>query len=171
MFERKNGTKMENPKQRKIIIIAIIGIILVAVSLLIAMKESKTTIEEGGKEVENITNNQEENTELVDNHLSIYDGYLQKIKEYEDKIKNKENSLVQYALTDMNEDGTQELVIQYGTSNADYQYIFYTYKNNSVVELGSTGGNSNLYKMKEENYVKQVFRTSRRGTNCLSYKI
>ncbi len=52
-------------------------------------------------------------------------------------MKDENVPFIYYNLVDINNDGTQKLVMNTGTCNADTQYVFYTYKNNQVIELGS----------------------------------
>ena len=69
---------------------------------------------------------------------------------------------VQYGLVDINNDKIKELVILIGTCNADYQYIFYTFEGNKATRIGKVeASTSTLYKMNNENYLKQVIMNMR----------
>ena len=89
---------------------------------------------------------------------SISKVYKNVLKQYIDKGKKDDFYSVDYALIDIDDDNTKELIIMSGTSNGDYKFDFYTYKNDEAVKLGSNDcGASSLYKMKKSGYLKQVY--------------
>ncbi len=141
--------KSKNKKTRNmIIIILLIILIIVLIWGISNIKEDK--IIETKQNVEDITSSENNN---------LYNEYLAVIREYENKIENEDVQYLdlKYALCDINNDKMQELIIFSGTCNADTEYIFYTYKDNKVVKLGSNyGDNSILYKVKDNNYLKQI---------------
>ena len=96
------------------------------------------------------------NINQIDKNYSLYQEYLATIQSYQEKNKEENGAITSYALTDINKDGIQELIILHGTSNADYEYVFYTYQNNQIIKLGATSGNSDLYEMYQDKYLKQV---------------
>lgn len=112
-----------------------------------------------------ISQSNEEHITSTTEYSSIYQGYLQIIEDYEKLMENKNRlsdinvgNLGEYALVDIDNNGTDELIIFSGTCNADYEYVFYTFKDNKVILLGSnTGANSNLYKITSKNYIKQYY--------------
>jgi predicted nucleic acid-binding Zn ribbon protein len=112
-----------------------------------------------------ISQSNEEHITSTTEYSSIYQGYLQIIEDYEKLMENKNKlsdinvgNLGEYALVDIDNNGTDELIIFSGTCNADYEYVFYTFKDNKVILLGSnTGANSNLYKITSKNYIKQYY--------------
>ncbi len=58
--------------------------------------------------------------------------------------------VAEFSLYDMNNDGIPELIEKTGTCEADYIYNFITYRNGTIVNIGSDGaGHSALYKDNE----------------------
>lgn len=119
-----------------------------------------------------ISQSNEEHITSTTEYSSIYQGYLQIIEDYEKLMENKNKlfdinvgNLVEYALVDIDNNGTDELIIFSGTCNADYEYVFYTFKDNKVILLGSnTGANSKLYKITSKNYIKQYYMSGQSET-------
>lgn len=101
---------------------------------------------------------------------NVYEAYKKVLdmanKEAEEKNSQDQSEIeimdVQYGLVDINNDKIKELVILIGTSNADYQYIFYTFEGNKATRIGKVDAStSTLYKMKDGNYLKQVIMNMR----------
>ena len=101
---------------------------------------------------------------------NIYEAYKKVLdmanKEAEEKNSQESSEMeimdVQYGLVDINNDKIKELVILIGTCNADYQYIFYTFEGNKATRIGKVeASTSTLYKMNNENYLKQVIMNMR----------
>lgn len=66
------------------------------------------------------------------------DAYISKVKECgSNGLSSSSYYDVEYLLYDMNSDGTPELILKYGTCEADYVIDFYTYKNSSITKVGS----------------------------------
>lgn len=70
-------------------------------------------------------------------------------------IRSENGGSCSYAMYDLNKDGTEELIVLSGTCEADYQYLFYTIRDDgSVFYLGSVpGGHSCLYESENGIYV------------------
>lgn len=67
-------------------------------------------------------------------------GYKKKVKKYISKYKANYNGkyVWDYYLTDINNDKKAELIIQYGSCEADVRIDVYQYKKGRVVKVGST---------------------------------
>lgn len=101
---------------------------------------------------------------------NVYEAYKKVLdmanKEAEEKNSQDQSEIeimdVQYGLVDINNDKIKELVILIGTSNADYQYIFYTFEGNKATRIGKVDAStSTLYKMNNGNYLKKVIMNMR----------
>ena len=101
---------------------------------------------------------------------NIYEAYKKVLdmanKEAEEKNSQESSGIdamdVQYGLVDINNDNSKELVILAGTSNADYQYFFYTFEGNKATRIGKVDASTSiLYKMNNGNYLKQVIMNMR----------
>ena len=89
---------------------------------------------------------------------SISKAYKEILEQYIKETQKNAYITVEYALTDINDDGIKELIIMSCSSNADYKFTFYTFKNNEAIKLGSNDcGASSLYKMKKGSCLKQVY--------------
>lgn len=64
--------------------------------------------------------------------------YLDKVRSYQYTSYGK--NLEQYFLTDINNDGKPELLIEEGSGEVQYRLIVYTYKNGNLKRIGSTSG-------------------------------
>lgn len=74
---------------------------------------------------------------------------------------------VEFSLYDMNNDGIPELIEKTGTCEADYIYNFITYRNGTIVNIGSdNAGHSALYK---DNETGQLCK--RYGQNGIGYVV
>ena len=51
---------------------------------------------------------------------------------------------VGYSVFDMDSDGVDELIVKGGTCEADYTFMFYAYKNEEFIPLGSAGANHSI---------------------------
>lgn len=101
-------------------------------------------------------NKDTETKNIKSNAASSFDNSKSKgIKEeYKELIKESE----EYSLVDIDNNGTKELILLTGSCNADAKLLFYTYKDEKAIKLGENGyGYSNLYKMNDGNYLKQVY--------------
>ena len=65
-------------------------------------------------------------------------AYLDKVRSYQYTSYGK--NLEQYFLTDINNDGKPELLIEEGSGEVQYRLIVYTYKNGNLKRIGSTSG-------------------------------
>jgi len=101
--------------------------------------EEVTTVEETTTEevtTEEITK-QEPTTEAINYYLYI--PILQEV------LKNN-NDYNNYTIYDMNNDGIYELVVKIGICEADYEWQFYTMRDNNAFYIGMIiGGHSALY--------------------------
>ncbi|MBR4261081.1 MAG: zinc ribbon domain-containing protein [Clostridia bacterium] len=92
------------------------------------------------------------------NTSEIYREYKTLLDSYNSEASNIENMEVYYMITDINNDGVQEIIISHGAYNGDFINNFYTFKNHKILKIGqSFGAYSTLYKMNEGNYLKQVY--------------
>ncbi len=65
------------------------------------------------------------------------DAYWRKVEFFRKSYYYEEDPwLWNYFLTDINKDGVPELMIRYGSCEADVRSIFYTYKNGKAVQIG-----------------------------------
>ncbi len=75
----------------------------------------------------------------ADRNYSFYRNFA--LDNYESKWHNNYEDYLyaEFAMIDIDDDGTEELIVHEGTCEADRKYHFYTVKNKEVVYLGSLG--------------------------------
>lgn len=75
----------------------------------------------------------------ADKAYCIYRNFA--IDEYEVKWDKDYESYIysEFSMIDVDEDGTDELIVHEGTCEQDRKYHFYTYKNKEIIYLGSIG--------------------------------
>ena len=166
--EKKEEKKTISISFEKAIVLFIIGIIIIigTIATFVYYIINNDNIKEN--EIDSINGNQnvkEQDSQYSINKNNIYEEYkkvLEIFNKEADKINSQDPSGIgvmdfQYGLVDINNDNIKELVICFGTCNADMQFTFYTYKNNNAIRLGENyASNSRLYKMDSGNYLKQV---------------
>ena len=93
------------------------------------------------------------------NVSEIYREYKTLLDKYSSEASNIENMEVYYAVTDINNDGVEEIIFSHGAYNADFIYSFYTFKNHKIIKIGQNFGSySRLLKMNDGNYLKQIYK-------------
>ncbi len=93
-----------------------------------------------------------ENSEVAENKIneSIKNNYSKILQSYGEKE-------VYYALSDIEKDGTQELIIKIAESDSNYKYIFYKYIDNEAKIIGMINAlNTSLYQMSVGKYLMAV---------------
>ncbi|MBP3831958.1 MAG: zinc ribbon domain-containing protein [Clostridia bacterium] len=173
------GNKIDKIKEEKKtisisfnkIIIGILGllILIVIISSILFIKIKSNN----SNEVDSINSNQnvkEQDSQYSINRNKIYEEYKIILDMYnkeaeENNLQNPdsiETMDVQYGLVDIDNDNIEELIIFTGTYNVDYQYIFYTFKDNKAMRIGKVNASTSiLYKMNNGNYLKQVIMNMR----------
>lgn len=147
---------MEEKKQIKIslgtaICIFIIVLLLIALVLMYIYFNKDDIVKVG-----NEPGIQQEEKTLEDaDKLNCEKAYKDFYHDFRNSSTEKE--IIEYALTDIDADGTAELMIKKGTCEADMEMFFFTYKNGKVVELGTLYcGNTGFYEMNDGNYLLAV---------------
>ena len=115
----------------------------------IEIKFSEAKITDINEKILNIVKT--DNT-VYNNINSAYSSIIQQTK------KLNANKGVQGAQTDIDKDGTNELILLVGDSEAEKEYVFYSFKQNKITYLGKlSGGHSGLYEMNGKNHIMKVF--------------
>lgn len=98
------------------------------------------------------------------NNNSIIESKDEETKSnWKDKFKEiikgyQETENVVYNLTDIQKDNVPELVIRTGSSEVEYMYYFYTFKDDVVSMIGEIGaGHTLLYEINDEKYIMAVY--------------
>lgn len=98
------------------------------------------------------------------NNNSIIESKDEETKSnWKDKFKEiikgyQETENVVYNLTDIQKDNVPELVIRTGSSEVEYMYYFYSFKDDVVSMIGEIGaGHTLLYEINDEKYIMAVY--------------
>ena len=115
----------------------------------------------GGNKNKMNTKNSKQDTNNNINGDVIYQAYKNVVEEANEEANSNSSEMmimdVEYGLVDINNDNVKELILFKGTSSSDYEFIFYTYKENEVTKLGELSAPSSvIYKMNNENYLRIV---------------
>lgn len=143
----------------------IIVVIIVIASIITTMLVCKV-IEFGNKDATDLTNNKVQNettNQVKDSHKEMSIAELMDL--YEKQLgtfvlaNSREELKIGYAVVDVNEDKTPELIIESGSCDADHKYNFYGYDKtvdaNDIIDIGEMpAGHADLYLMNDNTLMK-----------------